>query len=126
MAEQDLGKSVTVGEAEKARKFFKPVAVARQHVGLFVGDHLQPVLDRAQESVGRGQLVARFRVDPAALGESGKRRQRLALAQLRVPSAGDELLSLDEEFDLANAAAAELDIMSLDRNLAVAAIGVDL
>ena len=43
-----------------------------------------------------------------------------------MPAAGDQLLGLREELDLADAAAAELDIVALDRDLAVAAIGVDL
>jgi len=41
-------------------------------------------------------------------------------------SAGDELLGLDEEFNFADTAAPELDVVALDRNEAVAAIGVDL
>ena len=43
-----------------------------------------------------------------------------------MPAAGNELLGLDEELDLADAAAAELDIVALDGNLVVAAIGMDL
>ena len=41
-------------------------------------------------------------------------------------AADDELLGLDEELDLADAAAAELDVVALDRDLVVAPIGVDL
>ena len=52
--------------------------------------------------------------------------ERLAAAQFRMPAAGDQLLGLHEELDLADAAAAELDVVALDRDLAVAAIGVDL
>ena len=47
-------------------------------------------------------------------------------AQLGMPAAGDELLGLDEELDLADAAAAELDIVAVDRDLLVAAMGMDL
>src|SRR5262249_38021814 len=36
------------------------------------------------------------------------------------------LLRLDEEFDLTDAAAAELDVVPFDRDFIVAAIGVDL
>ena len=43
-----------------------------------------------------------------------------------MPPAGNELLGLGEEFDLPDAAAAELDIVALDRDLVVTAIGVDL
>ena len=47
-------------------------------------------------------------------------------AQLRLAAAGDQLLRLHEELDLANAAAAELDVVAGDRDLAEAAEGVDL
>ena len=43
-----------------------------------------------------------------------------------MPAAGDQLLGLREEFDLADAAAAKLDVVAFDRDLAVAAVGVDL
>ena len=58
--------------------------------------------------------------------ERGEHGERLAAAQLRMAAAGDQLLRLHEELDLADAAAAELDVVALDRDLAVAAIGVDL
>src|ERR1700730_11036899 len=41
-------------------------------------------------------------------------------------SSCDELLCLDEELDLADAASAELDVVALDRDLPVAAISMDL
>ena len=41
-------------------------------------------------------------------------------------AAGDQLLGLDEELDLADAAAAELDVVAGDGDLLVAAMGVDL
>src|SRR5580692_12845004 len=40
-------------------------------------------------------------------------------------AAGDELFGLHEELDLADAAATKLDIVALDRDLAMAAIGLD-
>src|SRR5712692_9001916 len=43
-----------------------------------------------------------------------------------MPTARDELLSLDEELDLANAAAAKLEIVAFDCDVVVAAIGVNL
>ena len=42
------------------------------------------------------------------------------------PAAEDELLGLDEELDLADAAAPELDVVAGDRDLVMAAHGVDL
>ena len=41
-------------------------------------------------------------------------------------AAGDQLLGLHEELDLADAAAAELDVVAFDRDFAAAAIGLDL
>ena len=43
-----------------------------------------------------------------------------------MPAAGDQLLGLHEELDLADAAAAELDVVALDGDLAMALVGVDL
>ena len=95
-------------------------------MGLLVGHHLQPVLDETQEAVGGVEIVAH------ALRRSSRPRQAppasaaSADAQLGMAAAGDELLGLHEELDLADAAAAELDVVALDRDLVVAAIGVDL
>ena len=47
-------------------------------------------------------------------------------AERRIPPAPDELLGLREKFDLANAAAPELDVVPGDGDLAAAAVGVDL
>ncbi len=41
-------------------------------------------------------------------------------------AAGNQLLGLHEELDLADAAAAELDVVALDRDLAMALVDVDL
>src|SRR4051794_28897052 len=76
--------------------------------------------------IGGVEGGACFRVDPATVGEDLQRRQRLTLAQLRMPPAGDELLGLYEEFDLADSAATELDVVAFDRDLVVPAIGVNL
>ena len=48
------------------------------------------------------------------------------LAQRRVAAAPDQLLGLGEELDLADAAAAELDVVAADGDVAVALDGVDL
>ena len=81
---------------------------------------------RAQVEVGLAQLLGDARLDPAALGELLHRFERLPRAQIRLSPAGDELLRLHEELDLADAAAAELDVVAGDRDVAEAAIGVDL
>ena len=79
-----------------------------------------------RKTIGLGQVVAASRVDPAAVGERGQHVERAAAAQLRIAAAGDQLLGLDEELDLADAAAAELDVVAGDRDLLVAAMIVDL
>ena len=126
MDQQGVGEIVAILETEKAREFAERRAIGRQGMGLLVGHHLQAMLDAAQKIVSRGERVARLGIDPAAVGERRKRGDRLAAAQLAVAAAGDELLGLGEKLDLADAAAAELDVVALDRDLAVAAIGVDL
>ena len=65
--EQDLGEGIAAGVAEKARKTLELRAFGRQRLRLLVIDHLQPVLDRAQENVGGFHIVARAFVDPAIL-----------------------------------------------------------
>ena len=58
--------------------------------------------------------------------------KRSSMSSVRAPrscgraAAEDELLRLDEELDFANAAAPELDVVAGDRDLAMAAHGVDL
>src|SRR5262249_53938228 len=84
------------------------------------------MLGLAQEQVGGFEIGSRGVADPAALGQRRQRRQGLASSQLRMPAAGDELLGLHEELDLANAAAAELDVVALDRDVGMAPVGVDL
>ena len=49
-----------------------------------------------------------------------------AAAQCGIAAAGDELLGLHEELDLADAAAAELDVVAQHRDRAMALDGVDL
>ncbi len=126
MNQQGVGEIVAVLETKKAREFAKSNAIRRQGVGLLVGHHLQAMLDAAQKVVGRGERIARLGIDPAAVGQRRERGDRLAAAQFAVAAAGDELLGLGKKLDLADAAAAELDVMTLDRDLTVAAIGVDL
>src|ERR1700722_5394500 len=117
MSDQDRGKGVAIFVAEEAGKHIKRFRIRRQRMGLLVGHHLQAMLNPAQKKIRGGEFVARGSVDPTAGGEHGKHGNRVAAAQLAMPAAGDELLGLYEELDLADAAAAELDIMTLDRNL---------
>ena len=81
------------------------------------------MLDLAQEAIGAAKVVRGLAVDPAAPGKVIERDQGLALAQLAMSSARDQLLRLHEKLDLADAATPELDVVSLDRDLVVALIG---
>ncbi len=60
------------------------------------------------------------------VGQRLQHVERAPAAQFRLASAGDQLLGLDEELDLANAAAAELDVVAGDRDHGMAAMVVDL
>ncbi len=95
-------------------------------MSLVIGYHLQAVLDGAKKMIGGLQVGAGIGADPAAFGERCQHRQRFAAAQFGMPSAGNELLGLHEKLDLADAAAAELDVVAFDRDVLVAPIGVDL
>ena len=120
------GEGLAAGSAEEAREALERVRLGGKRVGLLVGDHLQAVLDAAEMLVGRGQLVARFLADPALGRERIERLERLGRTQRRRAAAGDQLLGLHEKLDLADAAAAELDVVAGDGDLLVAAKGVDL
>ncbi len=127
MNQQASAKASRPGKPAKRANRSSPSRSAGRRVGLLVGDHLQAVLDDAQEAIGGGELVERASASiqpPSA--STVERRQRGLDAQLRMPAAGDELLGLHEELDLADAAAAELDVVPLDRDLVVPAIGMDL
>src|SRR6266478_8632120 len=126
MDERRGGEIVTAGEPGKPGKTINPSTVGRQVMGLFVQNHLQPILDAAQEAIGGAELTARLLINPPTGRQRVERRERALRAQLRMASARDELLGLHEELDLANAAATELDIVPLDRDLVVPAIGVNL
>ena len=93
---------------------------------LLVIDHLQAVLDPAQKAVIVDQGASGRRVDAAASGQPAQCLAGRADPQLGQPPAPDQLLGLGEEFDLADAATADLDVVAFDRDPAAAAMGVDL
>ena len=99
----------------------------RQGMGLPVVDHLQAMLDMAQIAICRDHRLAQ---SPALTRpRRHQRADRFAgrgIAQFGMAAAPDQLLGLGEEFDLANAAAAELDVVAADRDLAMALHRVDL
>ena len=126
MAEQVLCEGGAAVIAEEAGEALHRLGIVGQAMGLLVRDHLQPVFDPPQELIGRGQFVARLEGDPVARGQHLQGFQRRPHPQFGMPAAGDQLLGLREELDLADAAAPDLDIVALDRDLALAAIGLHL
>ncbi|CEG08439.1 hypothetical protein BN961_01854 [Afipia felis] len=120
VAQQVGGERRTVGIAEKPRKALDALPVGGQCVGLLVGDHLDAMLDAAQEFIGARQFLAHALRDPVVGGENVECHQRRPHPQFGMAPPRDQLLGLREELDLANAAATDLDVMALDRNLALA------
>ena len=121
-----LGQRVAVGVAHERREALDLIGAGRQAVGLLVGDHLQAMLDPAQEPVGADQLIRDRGLQPAVRDQGAERVAGRGRAHLRHPAAQDQLLGLDEELDLADAAAADLDVVARHPDRAVAAVGVDL
>ena len=72
---------------------------------------------RRRKQIGSRQLVARRSalIQPRS-ASAASIASVCAAAQLRLAAAGDQLLRLHEELDLADAAAAELDVVAGDRD----------
>src|SRR3546814_9334956 len=100
-----------------------PVGV--QPVGLAVVDHLQAMLDSAEQAIGRRQALRLGRGNPSCFCERGERVQRRRRAQARLAPAMDELVHLSEKLDLANAALATLEIESGAKRLALRIMTAD-
>ena len=78
---------------------------------LLVAQHLHAILQPAQEQIGLTQAIGmRLRQMPGR-GQCAQGRQQGALAQHRLAPAADQLQGLHQEFDLADAAGAELQIV---------------
>src|SRR5262249_42567659 len=86
------------------------VRVGRHAMGLRVVQHLDAVLDVAEEFISAVQRVAIGGVDHARFCQRVERLERTRRTQAFVASAEDQLLGLREQFDVANTAAAEFDI----------------
>ena len=125
MAQQVLRKGVLPAVTHEAREAGKAARI-RQFMGLPVVDHLDAVLDAAQEPVGVLQAVGRAALDMARRDKRFQRLAGRADAQTHIAAAPDQLLRLHIELDLADAAASELYIVPGDREPVMAAIGVDL
>ena len=80
------------------------------------------MLDAAQEQVGLGEFGLDLGLDPAARRRAARaRRAYRGTRRSGLAAAGDQLLRLHEELDLADAAAAELDVVAGDADVAEAA-----
>ncbi len=126
MLQSELGKFIGIGKAGEARDPIEFRAAPGQGLRLLIVDHLQPMFDDAEEAVGFDQFLGNGFGGAAGGGQGAQRRAGAANAQCRVPPAEDELLGLGEKFDLADAAAAELDVVAGHGDRAVAAQRVDL
>ena len=98
-------------EAHAARQPLALALGARQAVHLLIGAHLQPVLQPAQEHVGRIQLGHRVGRQQLAPDQQRQRLAQRAVLQPPVLAAADQLERLHDELDLADAAVTELDVV---------------
>ncbi len=126
MTQQRLAEGSGRVEAGKQREGFEFRGRGRQCLRLPVLDHLQPVLDHPQEAIGLDHLRRRLRLHPCGGHQRLDRRAGGRLPQLRIAPAPDQLLGLGEELDLADAAAAKLDIMAGHGDVPVAFHRMDL
>ena len=102
------------------------LVVLGEAVGLLVADHLGPMFERAELSIGVSEDVGVLRLDVAEVREGAEGLQSAARPQRRLAPAQDELLGLDEEFDLADPAAPKLEIGARRGQPIVHLVGVDL
>jgi hypothetical protein len=79
-------------------------------VGLAVVEDLKPMFDGPQEGVGAFEDAAFLIGESARFGEPPDCLERGAGAELRRVAAAQELEKLDRELDVADAAAAVLDV----------------
>src|SRR5271167_1792771 len=84
------------------------------------------MFDTTQERIGPSEIVDRFLADPLVGAQSLQHVEGARSAHLRAASAKNKLLRLDEELDLADAAAPKFDIVAGHDDLFVAAHGMDL
>ena len=132
VVQQRGGECRRIGKTHEHGKPVQLLRRLRQRVRLPVGDHLQPVLDPAQEAVGEGQFRGGAAGQVAGPHQQAQRVQRARIAQPRIAAAPNQLQGLRQELDFANAALAELHVVPGDplhlvgvRGDAGALVGVD-
>ena len=109
-----------VGIAVEPRDRFERRRIGRQPMLLPVVDHLDAVLGGAERAIGVGDARAPHPppAGPAA-ASAVQRIERRRRAQRRLAAAVDQLLDLGEEFGLADAAPAALQIIAGAERLAL-------
>ena len=112
MRRQIGGEIIGIAVTEKSCNVRDAVAIVGKAVGLRVVDHLQPMFEPAQKAVIGDQRRGCRGIDPAGIGQAAQRLAGRSHAQLADTAAPDQLLGLGEKLDLADAAAADLDIMT--------------
>src|SRR5689334_10392410 len=80
----------------------------------------------AEMTVGSTEIIGDLTLGAAERDQAFQRIQSGAGAKIRIAAAPDQLLGLGEELDLANAAAADLDVVPGDRDIAEAFHRMDL
>ena len=108
---EKLRRAVLAGVAEAGRDPVEIAVVGRQDVGLLVVEVLDAMLDAAQQRVGIAQARAGGALHQAAGDELVDRLQRRAGADLGKLAAAHDQQQLDDELDLADAAARQLDVV---------------
>ncbi len=119
----ELGSRLVPEEYREARE---AGLVTGQAVHLLVLRHLQAMLDAAEEAIGAGHLLRNLGRDPADLRQRLECRAGGGDAHLGETPTPDQLLGLGEELDLADAAAAKLDVVPEHGDAAAALVRLDL
>ena len=88
-------------------------------MGLRIAHHLQPVLHLPVGAIVAGQFPGRLVGDPALPGQCGQPAHGVALAQVGIAPAGDQLPGLGKELDLPDAARPQLQVAPLKRGATV-------
>ncbi len=85
--------------------------ILRQRLGLLIADRLQQILQPPQEQVGGAQRPHLLGLQQPQLTHRLQRRQQRTPLQRRLTAAADQLKYLGDEFDFANAACAQFDVV---------------
>ena len=97
---------------QKGREALAGYLVAGQDMGLLVLQHLDAVFQQTQEAVGLAQLLGGVGFDDAFLAEYRQRLQQALGLQSMIAAAAENLEGLHEELDLADPAAADLQVVA--------------